>query len=155
MIDDPTILVIEDSPEDLVTTARAFQKAGIRRPIQHCADGDEALDYLFRRGAYANLAKEPLPDMVLLDLNIPGTDGRELLMEMRRDARLRNIPVIVLSTSDDDIDVEYCYRAGANSYMLKPVDLPSFQEAIRKLTEYWFDVVLLPMKSDMRPERVA
>ena len=97
------ILLVEDSPEDFETTRRAFRKAGLKNPILHCPDGDTALDFLFRRGAHADA---PRPGLVLLDLNLPGTDGREVLQEMKRDEELRCIPVIVLTTSSDERDVQ-------------------------------------------------
>jgi CheY-like chemotaxis protein len=138
------ILLVEDSPEDYEATERAFRKSGLRNPIHRCADGDEALDYLFRRGVYADPALSPRPGIILLDLNLPGTDGREVLEAVKADEQLRKIPVIVLTTSADERDVEACYRAGANSYIQKPVDLDGFMKAIEHLNGYWFEVVILP-----------
>lgn len=131
-----TILLVEDSAEDVETTIRALRKAGLANPIHHCADGDEALAYL--RSSAAR------PGVVLLDLNLPGTDGREVLEVMKGDAGLRAIPVIVLTTSTDERDVHRCYQAGANSYVKKPVDLDGFLQAIQRLSDYWFEVVILP-----------
>ena len=144
MSDAQTILLVEDSPEDCELTLRGLSKAGLRNPIQHCADGDQALDYLFRRGSYRDPAKSPRPGVVLLDLNLPGTDGREVLRELKNDPGLKNIPVVVLTTSNDERDVEQCYRAGANSYIQKPVNIEGFFKAIQRLTDYWFEVVILP-----------
>jgi CheY-like chemotaxis protein len=138
------ILLVEDSPEDFETTARAFRRSGLKNPLYRCADGDEALDYLHRRGHYTDPEKSPRPGVILLDLNLPGTDGREVLAEVKADARLKQIPVIVLTTSSDDRDVEACYRAGASSYIQKPVDLEGFMKAIERLNDYWFEVVILP-----------
>lgn len=138
------ILLVEDSPEDYETTKRAFQRSGLRNPLMRCADGEEALDYLFRRGSYADPAKSPRPGVILLDLNLPGTDGREVLSEIKANPQLQQIPVVVLTTSRDDRDVEACYRAGASSYIQKPVDLEGFIRAIEKLNGYWFEVVILP-----------
>jgi CheY-like chemotaxis protein len=135
---------VEDSPEDFETTERAFRRAGLKNPIFRCADGDEALDFLHRRGRYADPAKAPRPGVVLLDLNLPGTDGREVLTEIKSDPDLKQIPVIVLTTSRDDRDVEVCYRCGANSYIQKPVDIDGFMKAIERLNDYWFEVVILP-----------
>jgi two-component system response regulator len=135
------ILLVEDSPEDFETTERAFRRSGLKNPIQRCADGDEALDFLFRRGQYADA---PRPGVILLDLNLPGTDGREVLSEIKADAELKQIPVIVLTTSSDTRDVSACYRAGANSYIQKPVDLDGFMKAIERLNDFWFEVVILP-----------
>jgi CheY-like chemotaxis protein len=138
------ILLVEDSPEDYETTQRAFRKSGLRNPIFRCADGDEALDYLFHRGQYADAEKAPRPGVILLDLNLPGTDGREVLTEVKADPVLRQIPVIVLTTSSDERDVQACYRAGASSYIQKPVDLDGFMRAMERLNDYWFEVVILP-----------
>jgi two-component system response regulator len=139
-----SILLVEDSPEDYEATERAFRRAGLKNPIHRCSDGDEALDYLFRRGRYANPATSPKPGIVLLDLNLPGTDGREVLEEIKGNESLRCIPVIVLTTSSDERDIQACYSAGANSYVQKPVDLDGFMKAIERLKGYWFEVVILP-----------
>lgn len=146
MPDSPSqpILLVEDSPEDFETTQRAFRKSGLRNPIFRCSDGEEALDYLFRRGQYAEPGKAPRPGVILLDLNLPGTDGREVLAEIKADPSLKQIPVVVLTTSADERDVEGCYRAGASSYIQKPVDLDGFMRAIERLNDYWFEVVILP-----------
>jgi two-component system response regulator len=138
------ILLVEDSAEDVEATMRALRKAGLANPIHHCHDGDEALDYLKRRGKYAGSAKVPRPGVVLLDLNLPGTDGREVLAEAKGDPELRRIPVIILTTSSDERDIQRCYEAGANSYVKKPVDLEGFLQAIQRLSDYWFEVVILP-----------
>jgi CheY-like chemotaxis protein len=135
------ILLVEDSPEDFETTERAFRRSGLKNPIFRCSDGDEALEFLFRRGAHADA---PRPGVILLDLNLPGTDGREVLAEIKADASLRQIPVVVLTTSADTRDVEACYQAGASSYIQKPVDLEGFMRAIERLNGYWFEVVILP-----------
>jgi CheY-like chemotaxis protein len=146
---DPTrpILVVEDSPEDYETTLRAFRRAGLRNRMLRCETGDEALDFLHRRGRYADPLMSPRPAIILLDLNLPGTDGRDVLVEIKRAEPLAPIPVVVLTTSSDTRDVQACYAAGANSYVQKPVDLDGFMEAMRLLSEYWFDVVILPRES--------
>lgn len=141
------ILLVEDSPEDFETTERAFRRSGLKNPIYRCADGDDALDYLHRRGQYSDPVKAPRPGVILLDLNLPGTDGREVLSEIKQDPNLKQIPVIVLTTSKDERDIEVCYRCGANSYIQKPVDLDGFMKAIERLNDYWFEVVILPKVS--------
>jgi CheY-like chemotaxis protein len=138
------ILLVEDSPEDFETTQRAFRRSGLKNPIIRCSDGDEALDFLHRKGEFADPDKAPRPGVILLDLNLPGTDGREVLAEIKADPTLQQIPVIVLTTSSDDRDVDACYRAGASSYIQKPVDLEGFMKAIERLNDYWFEVVILP-----------
>jgi CheY-like chemotaxis protein len=154
------ILVIEDSPADYEATVRALRKAGLANPILRCCDGDEALDFLFRRGPDADLARKPRPSIILLDLNLPGTDGREVLAEIKDDLDLKTIPVVVLTTSTDERDIEKCYLAGANSYMKKPVDLMGFISAIQRLKDYWFEIAILPKeraepsaRDDLHPSR--
>jgi two-component system response regulator len=138
------ILLVEDSPEDVEATVRALRRAGLANPIHHCQDGEEALDYLLRRRAYQEPSSAPRPGVVLLDLNLPGTDGREVLAQVKTDNDLKKIPIIVLTTSSDERDIERCYAAGANSYVKKPVDIGGFMAAIQRLTDYWFEVVILP-----------
>lgn len=138
------ILIVEDSHEDYEATLRAFRKSGLANPVFRCEDGDEALDYLFRRGTYADIKKSPRPGIILLDLNLPGTDGREVLTEIKKHDDLKKIPVIVLTTSTSEQDIERCYAAGASSYLCKPVDLSRFIESIQRLTDYWFEIVVLP-----------
>ena len=138
------LLLVEDSPEDKEATVRAFRKAGVANSIYWCPDGDSALDYLNQRGEYADSSKAPRPGIILLDLNLPGTDGREVLREIKASPDFRKIPVIVLTTSNAERDVESCYDAGANSYIQKPVDLADFLRAIGRLRDYWFQIVVLP-----------
>lgn len=138
------ILLVEDSPEDYEATVRAFRKSGLKNPIHRCEDGEEALDYLFRRGRYEDPASSPCPGVILLDLNLPGTDGRQVLTEIKNDENLKKIPVVVLTTSVDERDIDACYRAGANSYIQKPVDVDGFVKAIERLNGWWFEVVILP-----------
>jgi CheY-like chemotaxis protein len=138
------ILLVEDSPEDYEATVRAFKRSGLQNPIFRCEDGDNALDFLYRRGRYSDPEQAPRPGVILLDLNLPGTDGREVLTEIKQDDELKQIPVIVLTTSNDARDVDSCYQAGANSYIQKPVDMEGFIQAIERLKGYWFEVVVLP-----------
>lgn len=136
------ILIVEDSDEDYETAIRAFRKSGMGNPVMRCRDGDEALDFLHRRGKFAE--ENAVPGMILLDLNLPGTDGHEVLAEIKRDERLKTIPVIVLTSSADPRDIERSYAAGANSYVCKPVSFEGFLEAVRRLKEYWFEIAILP-----------
>ena len=141
------LLLVEASPEDYETTLRALRRSGLGNRIFRCGDGDDALDDLYRRGTYTDPAAAPRPGLILLDLNLPGTDGREVLAEIKGHDELKSIPVIMLTTSNAQDDVEACYNDGASSYIQKPVDLPGFVEAIRRLKDYWFEIVILP-KSD-------
>jgi CheY-like chemotaxis protein len=139
-----SILLVEDSPEDFEATLRALRQAGLANPIYRCQDGDDALDYLHQRGKYADAATAPRPGLILLDLNLPGTDGREVLEEIKQSDKFKKLPVLVLTTSTDERDIERCYQMGANSYVKKPVDLEGFMTAIQRLKDYWFGVVILP-----------
>ena len=141
---DQPILVIEDSPEDYYIVERGFKKARLANPIYHCEDGDEALDFLFHRGKFSPPQEPERPGIILLDLNLPGTDGHEVLAEIKKDPELRRIPVIVLTTSNDPQDIDKCYANGANSFITKPVTFRGFTEAIQQLKEYWFSIVILP-----------
>lgn len=145
--DSRLILIVEDSPEDYETMLRAFKKAGLCNPTWHCEDGDDALDYLYRRGAYA-AESATRPALILLDLNLPGTSGREVLETIKSEPSLRSIPVVVLTTSRDPMDIAKCYEFGANSYIQKPVDLSGFVTALERLSDYWFEIVILPRAED-------
>ncbi len=142
--DDRTILIVEDSDDDFLATSRAFKKAGLKNPVRRCSNGDQAVDYLFRQGDFSNPATAPRPAVILLDLNLPGTDGREVLRRIKAEPALQKIPVIVLTTSSAEQDIERCYAYGANSYVQKPVDLQGFFQAIARLKDYWFEVAILP-----------
>jgi CheY-like chemotaxis protein len=138
------LLIVEDSPEDFEATVRVLRQSGLKNAIYRCADGEDALDFLYRRGRYTDAASAPRPGMILLDLNMPGTDGREVLEAVKGDARLRRIPVVVLTTSGDERDVRMSYDRGANSYIQKPVDLVGFVRAITMMKDYWFEITVLP-----------
>lgn len=135
------ILIVEDSPGDARLVEEGLRQGRLANRLHHVLDGNQATAFLHRRGDYA---EAPRPDLVLLDLNLPGKDGREVLAEMKADPDLRKIPVIALTTSSAEEDVEACYRAGANAYITKPVDLDKFMEAIQSLDRFWFSVVTLP-----------
>ena len=138
------ILLVEDSPEDYIATLRALKRSGLTQPLVRAVDGDDALDYLYKRGKYGEEGASTRPAFILLDLNLPGTDGFEVLSEIKRDENLRRIPVAVLTTSADDQDVHRCYERGANSFIRKPVDLTEFVEAIECVHRYWTEVAILP-----------
>jgi CheY-like chemotaxis protein len=138
--------LVEDSPSDYELAVRGLRAGGLANPIYHCEDGDDALDFLYQRGRYEP-ATAPRPGVILLDLNLPGTDGREVLSVVKKDPVLRVIPVIVLTTSAHHRDIQECCRAGANSYMTKPVDLDAYLKALRLLTGYWFEITVLPRTS--------
>ncbi|TWG89416.1 two-component system response regulator [Luteimonas sp. J16] len=131
------ILLIEDNPDDAELTRIAFAQAGIDRQLVVVRDGAEALDYLFARGQYASRDTGELPAIVLLDLNLPKLDGREVLQAIRGDARTRSLPVVVLTTSDEPFDVEATYALGVNSYIRKPVAFEQFVDVVKQIGLYW------------------
>jgi len=138
------LLLIEDSPEDRETATRALKKAGLRVPILYCVDGDDAMDFLRRKGHYADDEKAVRPGVILLDLNMPGTDGREVLSQIKNDEDLKTIPVLVVTTSRDERDIKSCYESGANAYIRKPVDLSAFMLTMQRVADFWFTEVVLP-----------
>lgn len=131
------IFIVEDSDEDYFVALRAFKKAGMKNNIERAKDGVEAL-------AYLQNTDNPPPNLILLDLNLPKKDGREVLNVLKQDEALKNIPVVVLTTSSDERDINACYKMGANSYIQKPVDIHGFMDAVKMLKNYWFEIVILP-----------
>lgn len=141
------ILIVEDSDEDFEAVGRVMRKSAVTNPLFRCTDGDDALDFLYRMGTYADPQTAPRPALILLDLNLPGTDGREVLEQIKQDEELKIIPVVVFTTSANPRDVEVCYRNGANGYILKPIDLNRFVELMRIVIDYWFRAIILPGRS--------
>ncbi|ELS31042.1 MULTISPECIES: response regulator [Pseudanabaena] len=143
----PVIAIIEDSDEDFYSFLRATQKLHLLERslynIVRFQDGDEALDYLFRQGNYQGL-QAPLPVAILLDLNLPNTDGREVIYRVKQSSHLQPIPIIVLTTSNSYQDIQTCYRYGANCYMLKPLGVSEMQQTVQVIFQHWFQVTLLP-----------
>ena len=129
-------------------TRRALEQSKIRNELHIVEDGEEALDYLLRRGKYEDPTSSPKPDLMLLDLNMPKMDGKQLLKEMRDDPRLRRIPVVTLTTSKQENDIIHTYDLGANSYIIKPVNMDQFINAIKVLEDYWFQIVVLPPRGE-------
>jgi CheY-like chemotaxis protein len=146
--DTQLILMVEDSDDDFFATQRGFKKAGLLNPIRRCTNGEQAVDYLFRRGEFAAPGAAPRPSIVLLDLNLPGLDGREVLRMVKSDPELGKIPVIVLTTSNAPQDIERCYADGANSYVHKPVDIEGLFLAITRLKDFWFGIAVLPKEAE-------
>ncbi len=139
-----TILLADDDPADILLTRRAFRAARLQNALHVVNDGEELLEYLRREKRYAPPAEAPRPDLVLLDLNMPRMDGREALAELRADPRFAALPVIILTTSQQEADVLRTYDLGANSFISKPVDLAGLIEVIKALDNYWFQIVTLP-----------
>jgi two-component system, response regulator len=138
------LLMAEDDPEDQLLTRKAFAQARLANTLTLVNDGEELLDYLFRRGAHANA---PRPDIILLDLNMPRVDGREALAAIKADPDLRRIPVIVLTTSAADEDIVRSYNLGVSSYLEKPVTFGKLVEMVSELGHWWFEIVKLPPHS--------
>ena len=131
------ILLVEDNPDDVELTRIAFTQAKIANKLVVARDGAEALDYLFARGAHADRDPTQLPSIVLLDLNLPKVDGREVLQAIRGNELTRSVPVVVLTTSVEPFDVEASYALGVNSYIQKPVDFEHFVWAVQQVGLYW------------------
>lgn len=145
------LLIIEDSDEDFAAFERVVRKSSLLQ-IYRCTDGDDALDFLRQAGNYANIANAPRPGMILLDLNLPGTDGREVLEEIKQDTLLKMIPVVVFTTSDNPRDVAGCYQCGANGYVVKPIDLKKLTKTVQVMVDYWFEANTLPNPAGERNE---
>jgi CheY-like chemotaxis protein len=139
-----TILLADDDPDDRQLTRDAFAENRLANVLNTVEDGEELLEYLQRRGRYADLKDVPLPGLILLDLNMPRKDGREALKEIKADVNLRRIPIVVLTTSKAEEDILRTYDLGVNSYITKPVTFKSLVELIKLLGRYWFEVVELP-----------
>jgi two-component system response regulator len=131
------ILLVEDNPNDVELTLRAFRKSKVLNEIQVACDGVEALDYLFSTGTFAGRDPSASPEVVLLDLKLPKVDGLEVLRRMRADERTRRTPVVVLTSSGEEKDIVSSYDLGANSFVRKPVDFNEFLEAAQQLGLYW------------------
>jgi len=139
------ILIIEDSDDDFEATERALNRDGaIANPLLRFDNGKDALDYLFNRPPYEERDANPAPAIILLDLNLPGVDGRQILTELKNNEATQKIPVVILTTSDDQRDVEASYEKGANSYIRKPIAVEDFFRTIRLFKEYWLSVAILP-----------
>ena len=134
---DKEILLVEDNPDDVELTRIAFREAKVANHLVVVNDGAEALDYLFARGAYGDRNPDDLPSIVLLDLNLPKVDGREVLQAIRGNELTRSVPVVVLTTSVEPFDVEASYALGVNSYIQKPVDFEHFVWAVQQVGLYW------------------
>lgn len=135
------ILLVEDDPGDELITREAFEHNKLKNRLHVAHDGEEGLNYLYRRGEFADA---PRPDLILLDLNLPKYDGRQLLEKVKSDPDLAQIPVVVLTTSSAEEDILKSYKLHANAYVTKPVDLDQFMRAVRQIDEFFVQVVRLP-----------
>jgi CheY-like chemotaxis protein len=138
------ILMADDDADDRLLTQDAMTDARVINDLHFVTNGEELMDYLYRRGRYADMATSPRPGLILLDLNMPKKDGREALQEIKADPNLRRIPVVILTTSEAEEDVYRSYDLGANSFITKPVTFESLVELMRVMGRYWIELVELP-----------
>jgi len=143
-----TLLLVEDNPDDELLTIRALRRHNLANDIVVARDGQEALDYLFGEGEYADRERAELPQVILLDLKLPKVDGLQVLERIRGDPRTRSVPVVVLTSSNEEGDIVRSYHLGANSYVRKPVDFEQFVEAARQLGLYWLVLNEVPYGRD-------
>ncbi len=139
-----TILLVEDNAMDVELIIDAFKEARLGNKIQVARNGKEALEFLFGKGKYADRKQYPLPDIVLLDLKMPGIDGHEVLKRIKVAEKLKRLPVIILTSSRDEGDRIMSYDNGANSYLVKPVSFDAFLEVVKKVSDYWFTLNVEP-----------
>ena len=137
------ILIAEDDEDDRLLAQDAFIESKLSNPLFFVNDGEELLDYLYNRGRYASKEHFPLPGLILLDLNMPRKDGREVLKEIKSDAKLRRIPIIILTTSKEEEDILRSYSLGVSSFITKPVTFEQLVEVIQCIGQYWFEIVTM------------
>ena len=137
------ILIVEDSAEDFTALGRAFRKHAIQNPVLRCEDGEQALEYLQGQGRKVGWP-QTLPAIILLDLNMPGLDGRDVLAAIKQDGSLQSIPVVIFTTSSNSKDITACYQLGANSYLTKPIGYAELEEKVRLIVHYWLEASELP-----------
>ena len=141
-----TILLADDDEDDRMLGREALEESKLANDLHMVEDGEELLDYLYRRGRYSDPATSPRPGLILLDLNMPRKDGREALKEIKADPELRQIPVVVLTTSKAEEDIFLTYDLGVNSFITKPVSFEGLVNVMKSLAHYWFTIVKLPVE---------
>lgn len=146
IMDKVEILLVEDNMNDAELTIRALKKKNLANNLVHLKDGAQALDFIFAKGEYAGRDVSNIPKVILLDLKMPKVNGMEVLAQVRADERTKKIPVVVLTSSKEDPDVSECYKLGANSYIVKPVEFDNFHEAVTSLGYYWLLVNVPPRR---------
>lgn len=144
-----TILMADDDPDDRMMTQEAFEESRLANDLRFVENGVELMDYLHRRGKYAEPASSPRPGLILLDLNMPKKDGREALQEIKADPKLRNIRIVIMTTSKAEEDILRTYDLGASSYVTKPVTFTALVDVIQTLGKYWLEIVELPTEDEM------
>ena len=143
-----SILLVEDNPMDVELILDAFKEARLTNIIHVAANGKEALDYVLGQGEYADRKQYPLPDIVLLDLKMPGIDGHEVLRQIKSRDKLKRLPVIILTSSSDEGDRAMSYDNGANSYLVKPVNFDEFLKVVKQVSDYWITLNVKPPMDD-------
>jgi CheY-like chemotaxis protein len=139
------LLVVEDSNEDFRMLQRLMRRLAVQNPIYRCTNGDEVLEFLYQEGNYQDPDRAPRPSVILLDLNLPGIDGRDILERLKQDSSLRKIPIVVFTTSSNPKDIELCYQKGANGYLIKPINAQELQKTIQAFVNYWLEANTPPM----------
>ena len=131
------LLVVEDSDEDFEVLQIFMEDMAVKNPIYRCTTGDKALDFLYKTQGKEEGDESTRPSTILLDLNLPGTDGREVLQRLKQDDDFREIPIVIFTTNSNPKDIKFCYRKGANGYLIKPVETERFEKAVQAFVEYW------------------
>jgi CheY-like chemotaxis protein len=138
------LLVAEDSDEDFVALQRLMQRMHVQNPIYRCPDGDSVLDFLYNEANSSEREVMSRPSVILLDLNLPGMDGRDVLEHLKQDQSFKEIPIVVFTTSANPRDIEFCYEKGANGYLIKPMDSRQLQKTIQAFVDYWLEANIPP-----------
>ncbi|MBD2445586.1 response regulator [Nostoc sp. FACHB-152] len=138
------LLVVEDSNEDFKMLQRLMRRMAVQNPIYRCTNGDEVLDFLYQEESSQNPNGTPKPSVILLDLNLPGIDGRDILERLKQDICFKKIPIVVFTTSSNPKDIEFCYQKGANGYLVKPMDAQELQKTVQAFVDYWLESNTLP-----------
>ena len=133
------LLIAEDSDEDFEALKRLMKRMAVQNPIYRCTDGDEVLDFIYQEGEYENSGSAPRPSIILLDLNLPGIDGRDILDRLKHDSNFKEIPIVVFTTSSNPRDIDLCYEKGANGYLIKPMDSDELKRTIQAFVDYWLE----------------
>ncbi|MBD2436811.1 response regulator [Nostoc sp. FACHB-110] len=138
------LLVVEDSNEDFKMLQRLMRRMAVQNPIYRCTNGDEVLDFLYAPESSQQPNTIPKPSVILLDLNLPGIDGRDILERLKQDICFKKIPIVVFTTSSNPKDIEFCYQKGANGYLVKPMDAQELQKTVQAFVDYWLESNTLP-----------
>ncbi len=143
------VLIAEDSDEDFEVLQLLMQQMAVQNPIYRCTNGDKVLDFLYQEGDFRDRSDLVRPSVILLDLNLPGMDGRDVLEQLKQDQQFKEIPIVVFTTSSNPQDVEYCYRKGANGYLIKPVDADQLEKTVQAFVGFWLDVNIPPQPTSV------